>query len=206
MTDIPPEPVEQESQESPESEEPGFDFAAPDPEAGLDYARMGAGVLIGLAIVGIVLFSLTDLSSVLVPMEEEYLSVLTPRAEDDSEFPFVLNQLINELEGNTLSVSGVMTNNSTEAVQNVLAVIGVEETTGRFPATLEVPLDPVLLEPGDSGIFSAAVTLRQRPNSYKIQFKLQNGPLVPHRDERGFGLESTFPPGNTTPTIRLTPN
>ena len=168
MTDTPPEPVEQESEEF---EEPGFDFAAPDPEPGLDYARMGAGVLIGLAIVGIALFSLTDLSTVLVPMEEEYLSALTPRAEDDSGFPFVLNQLTNELEGNTLSVSGVMTNNSTETVQNVLAVIGVEETTGRFPATLEVPLDPVLLEPGDSGIFSAAGDTS--PETQQLQDSIQ---------------------------------
>ena len=34
------------------------------------------------------------------------------------------------------------------------------------------------------------VTLREKPNGYAIRFKLENGPFVPHRDERGFGFYS----------------
>lgn len=171
-----------------------FDLGIPEHKPRWDYARIGAGVLIGLAMLGIAVFSFTDLALILVPMEDRYLNVLLPPAADDSGFPLVLKELANELDGNTLSIRGTITNNSTEAVENVLAVIDVEETTGRFPARLEIPVDPVLLEPGDSGTFSSAVTLRQKPNSYKIQFKLQNGPFVPHRDERGFGFETTAPP------------
>ena len=137
----------------------------------------------GLVIVGIVLFSLTDLSSVVLPMDDRYLDVLIPATADGSE-PFTLNELNHELEEKTLSVAGWMTNRSEVEVENVIAVITARETTGRFPATLEIPVDPGLIPPDGTGMFSMTVTLREKPNNYSIRFKLENGPFVPHRDER----------------------
>jgi hypothetical protein len=215
MPDDLPEPIEEDSPQSEEagpqaedagSGDPDFDLGVREHKSKYDYPRIGAGVIIGLTIVGILLFSFTDLALVLIPMDDRYLNVLQPPAEDGSGYPFVLNELSNELEENTLSVTGVMTNNSTELVENVIAVIDVEETTGRFPATLEIPVDPAQIEPGESGTFSMSVTLRQKPNSYKVQFKLLNGPFVPHRDERGFGFETVFPPDDPESPIRLNIN
>ena len=173
-------------------------------ESKFDYLRIGAGVAIGLSILLIGVFSLTDLSGVLLPMRDDFLNVLRPTAADDSGYPFVLNALENDLEGNTLSISGTMTNNSTTSVENVMVVIDVEETTGRFPATLEVPVDPEVIEPEENGTFSVSVTMRQRPNNYKVQFRLQNGPFVPHRDERAFSLDNAQPSPDTP--IRLNIN
>ncbi len=216
MIDPPPEPVEDDAAvsetEAVESEtadgrtrpdDPDFDLGVPRSEPRFDYLRMAAGVIVGLGILAIGLFSFTDLSVVLVPMDDAYLDVLRPSAGDDSGYPFVLNDLGNTLEGNTLTVTGVMTNNSTEIVENILAVIEVEETTGRFPATLEIPVDPEAIEPGETGAFSMSVTLRQRPNSYKVQFKLLNGPFVPHRDERGGRTGTVFPPPDPETPFRL---
>ncbi len=166
-----------------------FSLDLPGGKPRFDYLRIIAGTFIGLVIVGIVLFSVTDLSSLILPMEDRYLDVLVPPTEDGSE-PFVLDQLEQQLEGNTLSVDGLMTNMSSEDVENVIAVIRAEETTGRFPATLEILVIPSILAPEESGSFSMTVTLREKPNSYSIRFKLENGPFVPHRDERGFGFFS----------------
>ena len=186
MDGNPPEEFEpQLSSESPQAEEPDFVLGSPGDVPRFDYLRMGAGVFIGLVIVGIILFSVTDLSSLVLPMEDRYLEILVPPTEDDSE-PFVLDRLDHRLSGNTLTVDGQVTNVSMVAVENLMAVIRAEDTTGRFPATLEIPVIPSSLEPEELGTFSMTVTLRERPNSYSIRFKLENGPFVPHRDERGF--------------------
>jgi len=164
-------------------EDRGFSFSVPDSKPRYDYKRIGAGILIGLAIVGIFVFSLTDLSSVLLPMDDRYLQVLVPETEDGAE-AIILSALVDELDGNTLSVSGTITNNAIVPLENVMAVVAVEETTGRFPANVEVPIDPLLIEPGESGTFSMSVTLPQKPHTYRVRFQLQHGPFVPHRDER----------------------
>lgn len=181
MDDTPPEELEQEQDDSSESV---FSLEVPDSKPKFDYLRMAAGVGIGLAILGIIVFSFTDLSSIILPMEDRYLDVLVPPTEDDVE-PFVLNELSHVLDGNTLSVTGQMTNRSTVEVEKVIAVITAQETTGRFPATLEISVRPSPLLPEETGSFSMSVTLREKPNSYSIRFKLEDGPFVPHKDERG---------------------
>jgi len=202
---------EEPQSEDPSSELPELSFTqAPDfslPFLGarsrFDYPRMGAGILVGLAILAIGVFSLTDLSAMLLPMDDTYLNVLRPTAEDGSPYAFVLNELDNQLDGRSLSVAGRMTNNSAESLEDVLAVISIEETSGRFPATLEIPVAPSPLEPGESGVFSMSVTLRQAPIRYKVQFKLQHGPFVLHTDERGPGFEFVSPGGDIELPVRL---
>lgn len=180
-----------------------FDSGVPVPgaEPSYDYLRMLAGVAIGLAIVGIVVFSLTDLSSALLPMDDAYLGVLVPRTEDGS-LPFVLEELSHDLSGNSLAVSGRVTNNSVRDLDGVLAVVRVEETTGRFPATLEIPVDPSPLPAGESGRFETSVTLPQQPDEYSVRFRLQDGPFVPHVDNRTARRQITVP--NDGEPIRLT--
>ena len=169
--------------------EPQFSLDLPGSKPRFDYLRIVSGTFIGLVIVGIVLFSVTDLSSLILPMEDRYLDVLVPPTEDGTE-PFILDELEQRLNGNTLSVDGRVTNVSSDEVENVVVVIRAEDTTGRFPATLEIPVVPSILAPGDTGSFSMTVTLREKPNGYSVRFKLENGPFVPHRDERGFGFFS----------------
>jgi hypothetical protein len=168
---------------------PQFSLDLPGSKPKFDYLRIVAGTFIGLVIVGIVLFSVTDLSSLVLPMEDRYFDVLVPPTEDGSE-PFVLAELNQQLDGNMLSVDGRVTNMSLEKVENVVAVIRAEDTTGRFPAILEIPVIPSFLAPAETGSFAMTVTLREKPNGYSIRFKLANGPFVPHRDERGFGFFS----------------
>ena len=166
-----------------ESKDTGFLLDVPGSKPKFDYLRIGAGAIAGLVIVGIVLFSFTDLSSVVLPMDDRYLDVLIPTTADGAE-PFTLNELNHDLSEKTLSVTGWMTNRSEVEVENVIAVITARDTTGRFPATLEIQVDPGLIPPDGTGTFSMTVTLREKPHNYSIRFKLENGPFVPHKDER----------------------
>lgn len=179
VADVPPLPPE----------ESGFSLHA-SRGSERDYWRIGAGIFAGLTLLTIVVFSFTDLSQGVLPMDDRYLEILIPETEPDT-LPFALIELGNVLEGNRISVSGRIQNTSLEAVENVVAVIAVEETTGRFPETIEVPVEPAILEPGAYGMFSVSVTLRQRPDTYSVRFKLENGPFIPHSDERplSFGVE-----------------
>ena len=195
MDNQPPEEIEppvekvsevvaaEESVEAGEDESIGFLLDVPGSKPKFDYLRIGAGTIAGLVIVGIVLFSFTDLSSVVLPMDDRYLDVLIPATADGAE-PFTLNELNHDLSEKTLSVTGWMTNRAEVEVENVIAVITARDTTGRFPATLEIPVDPGLIPPDGTGTFSMTVTLREKPNNYSIRFKLENGPFVPHKDER----------------------
>lgn len=170
-----------------EAEDAGFTLDTTGQSSRFDYWRMGSGVIAGLALVGILTFSFTDLSSVLLPMDDRFFDVLIPITPDGTE-PFALNELNHELYDKTLSVQGWMTNRSEVEVENVIAVITARDTTGRFPATLTVPVDPTLILPEGTGTFSMTVTLREKPNNYSIRFKLENGPFIPHKDQRRLQL------------------
>jgi len=181
-----------------EGSEPGFALKLGSSGRDRDYLRIGAGVVAAVLIFGIALFSFTDLSAALLPMEDRYLEILLPRTEEGVH-PVALNELTNLVEDNRISITGRMTNASLEPVENVVAVITARETTGRFPETIEVPVEPPLIEPGESGTFSVAVTLRQRPDTYTVRFRLQDGPFVPHSDERGFSIDFQQVPGPLAP-------
>jgi hypothetical protein len=157
-----------------------------------DYLRIGGGVVAGLAVLGILLVSFTDLSTSLLPMDDRHLRVLLPETAEGA-LPLTLTNVENDMDGNRVSVEGAVTNTSLEAVEDLLAVIALEETTGRFPETVEAPVEPVLLDPGDSGRFAVSVTMQQRPRSYSVRFRLADGPFVPHADGRGPAFEISIP-------------
>jgi hypothetical protein len=190
-TPVPP-PAGESPRPEPDRAELAFRLGASGRER--DYFRIGAGIAAGIAILLIVVFSVTDLSRGFLPMEDRYLEILIPESEEGT-LPFALDQLSNVLEENRISVSGRMTNTSLEPVENVMAVITARETTGRFPEIIEVPVEPAVLEPGRSGSFSVSVTLRQRPDNYSVRFRLENGPFVPHSDEREFLFDAPDPAG-----------
>ena len=80
----PDDPVEGDVVDASGAEEAGddpFSLDLPGGKPRFDYLRIIAGTFIGLVIVGIVLFSVTDLSSLILPMEDRYLDVLVPPTE-----------------------------------------------------------------------------------------------------------------------------
>jgi hypothetical protein len=143
-------------------------------------------VAIGVAIAGIVFIiatMTTSLAEKLLPMSDEYLQLMIPPAPDGGA-ALGLESLMNDLNEKTISVSGTVTNRTDQSISNVIAVVLMQDTTGRFPQTQEVPVMPTELAPHAMGTFAAMATLQEKPGGYTIKFRFADGPFIPHVDER----------------------
>ena len=142
-----------------------------------------AGITAGVAILFIVLTMVTSFSTHLLPMEDEYLQVLVPIAADGAE-PLGLKSLGHEINENSIVVRGTVQNRADFDVPGIMAVIEMQDTTGRFAQTVEVPLEPPDLAAQQIGSFMAGAILQQKPAGYLIKFRLVDGPFLPHKDDR----------------------
>src|SRR5262245_7060624 len=95
-----------------------------------------ASITAGCALIFIILTMTTSLSSHLLPMSDEYLQVLIPAAADGTE-PLGLKSLEHEIKDNTGTVRGTVENRTDYPISGVLAVIEFQDTTTRFPMTIE---------------------------------------------------------------------
>lgn len=157
-----------------------------------NYRLMAIIVAIG-GIVFVIATMTTDLAAKLLPMSDEYLQVMIPVAPDGAE-PLSLTSLMHEIKEKTISVNGSVTNRTTEPVSNIIAVVEMQDTTGRFPQTQEVPVMPMELAPQASGTFMAMATLQQNPGGYIVKFRFMDGPFIPHKDERAPAITITPQP------------
>jgi hypothetical protein len=157
------------------------------------------GLVIALLGIGLIVATLTtDIAANLLPMDDRYLLVLVPLAPDGAE-PFSLRSLTQEIKDKTMVVNGTVANRTEYPVMNILAVIEMQDTTGRFPQTIEAPIDPVELLPQAVGNFTATATLQEKPSGYLVKFRLAEGPFVPHKDERAPSLDIRVAPAPVVP-------
>src|SRR4051812_28562636 len=105
-----------------------------------------ASITAACALLFIVLTMTTSLSAHLLPMNDEYLQVLIPIGADGKE-PLGLKSLDHDIKDNMATVRGTVENRTSYAISGVVAVIDFQETTTRFPQTVETPVDPVELGP-----------------------------------------------------------
>ena len=152
----------------------------------------GIGVAIA-AIIFIIATMTTNVAARLLPMSDEYLQVMIPKAPDGGE-PLALTSLMHEIDEKTISVTGSLMNRSDQTVSDVVAVIEMQDTTGRFPQTQEIPLMPKDLPPQGTGTFMAMATLQEKPGGYIVKFRFADGPFIPHRDERAPAISITPQP------------
>src|SRR5262245_62000560 len=139
-----------------------------------------------VAAVGIVLIILTmttNLAAHLLPMSDDYLQIMIPTAPDGGE-PLSLTALTPDINDKTISVSGTVMNRTDRPLSDVIAVVQLLDTTGRFPQTQEVPLMPPELQPQQTGTFMAMATLQEKPGGILLKFRLADGPFISHKDER----------------------
>ena len=148
-----------------------------------DYSRAIGISVAAVLILFIVLTMTTSVASKILPMSDEYLLVMIPPAPDGAE-PLALESLTYEVTEKTISVSGSVMNRTAQPMSNVLAVVEMQDTTGRFPQTLEVPIQPQDLPPQAAGTFMAMATLQENPGAFIVKFRFADGPFIPHRDER----------------------
>jgi len=148
-----------------------------------DYSRAIGISVAAVLILFIVLTMTTSVASKILPMSDEYLLVMIPPAPDGAE-PLALESLTYEVTEKTISVSGSVMNRTAQPMSNVLVVVEMQDTTGRFPQTLEVPIQPQDLPPQAAGTFMAMATLQENPGAFIVKFRFADGPFIPHRDER----------------------
>src|SRR5207247_8858534 len=95
---------------------------------------------------------------------------MIPAAADGAE-PLALTSLMHEIDGKTISVRGSILNRTAQSMSDVLAVVEMQDTTGRFPQTQEVTIQPMELAPQEVGYFAAMATLQVNPAAYIVTFR-----------------------------------
>jgi hypothetical protein len=141
------------------------------------YARPIGVVVAILGVVIIVLSLKTDFPSRLLPLDENYLAVLIPKASDGGT-PLALTALTHSGTGETVDVSGTVENRTDVDIVDLRAVIQPTDLQGLLMTPLEVPFDPATLKAHGSGTFAA--TLTGKPANIVVKFRLADGPFVPH--------------------------
>ena len=165
---------------SPENDGPRLDLTFTGQRSNARPIGLGvAAVLIAF----LILTMTTTVASKILPMSDEYLLVMIPQAPDGAE-PLSLTLLMHEIDGKTIAVRGSVLNRTAQSMSDVLAVVEMQDTTGRFPQTQEVPIQPMELAPQAEGSFSAMATLEENPGGYIVKFRFADGPFIPHKDER----------------------
>src|SRR5262249_14860484 len=145
------------------------------------------------AIIFIVATMTTSVAAKLLPMSDQYLQVMIPVAPDGGE-PLSLTSLTHDIQDKTISVSGSVMNRTDQMMSGVVAVVDLQDTTGRFPQMQEIPLMPVDLPPKGEAMFMAMATLQEKPGGYIVKFRFADGPFIPHKDERGFAPQISITP------------
>jgi hypothetical protein len=158
-----------------------------------DYARPIAAVVAVAAIIFIIATMTTGVAARLLPMSDEYLQAMVPSLADGSE-PLGLTTLSQDITDKTMTVTGTIMNRSDQSMSGVLAVVQMQDTTGRFPQTVTVPVMPADLQPKASGSFVAMATLQEKPGGYLLKFRFMDGPFIPHKDDRGPAISITPQP------------
>ena len=158
-----------------------------------NYARPIAIVAAAAGIIFIIATMATGVAARLLPMNDDYLQAMVPVAPDGTE-GLGLTFLTHEIVEKTISVSGSIQNRSDKPVSGIVAVLDLQDTTGRFGQTAEVPIMPSDLGPQATGTFMTMATLQEKPNGYILKFRFADGPFVPHKDDRGPAISITPQP------------
>jgi hypothetical protein len=166
---------------TPEKDDFHIDLTASGPVK--SYGRPAAVIASALLIGLIVLTMTTGVASRVLPMDEAYMSVLVPRAPDGQE-ALSLKDLNHEIQDLSITVRGRVGNRTDYPVNEILAIVEMQETTGRFPVTMEVPVEPWEIPPQGEATFQASANMQQQPAGYVVKFRIADGPFVPHKDDR----------------------
>jgi len=143
---------------------------------------------VSIVILAIIITMTTNVSARILPMSDEYLQVLVPRAPDGKE-PLALKTLDQSIIDNTLTVSGTILNRTDFPVHSLLAVLTAMDVKYN-KQTASITTTPAEIPSQSTGSFQISVTLSDQPGQYSLEFRIPDGPAVPHRDDRAatYGL------------------
>src|SRR4030095_1300033 len=142
-----------------------------------------AGIL-GVAVVVLSFMYLTGIGRDRLPYSD-YFAVRAPTAADGSEALSLLT-LITLSDDKMVSIDGTVMNRTDSPISGLVAVIAVTDKFTVPGQTVKAPIAPVDIGPKATGMFHTMVPLGENGlGGYTINFRLpDNGPFVPHKDER----------------------
>ena len=165
-----------------------------------DYARPIGIVVAVLGIVFIIATMTTGLAARILPMSDEYLQVLVPRAADGKE-PLALKSLEQTTTDYTLTVNGTVQNRTEFPVKNIVAVVDGWDAKYVYQKA-EAALTPAEVPSQETATFQATLSFSGQPAGYKVTFRVVEGPVVSHKDERPVPVAD---PTVQPPQITITP-
>ncbi len=120
-----------------------------------------------------------------LPYTDYFFAVRAPEAADGSEALSLQSLTYMEID-KTVSITGTVMNRTESPISGLLAVIAVTDKFTLPVQTVNVPVEPAELAPKAMGTFRTTVTLGENGfGGYTLQFRLpDDGPFVPHKDER----------------------
>lgn len=167
---------------------------------GQDRTLLIKRIAVVVAAAGIVLIlatMTTGLAARLLPMSDQYLQVLVPQASDGKE-PLALKTLDHNIDGTTLSVTGTILNRTDFPVSGLLAVLTAQDVKYNRQTT-SVPITPADIPVGGTGTFQISIAMPDQPGQYSVEFRIPDGPVVPHHDDRAASYGIAEPPKITIP-------
>jgi hypothetical protein len=141
--------------------------------------------ILGVGVVVVLFMLVTGIGRDRLPYSDFFFAVRVPQAKDGSE-ALSLAMLSYKETDKTVEITGEVANRTEAPIKGLLAVIAVTDKFTLPVQTVEIPIAPVDLAPEAMGTFQTTVMLGEHGfGGYSIQFRLpDNGPFVPHRDDR----------------------
>jgi hypothetical protein len=154
---------------------------------------------LGVGVVVVLFMIITGIGRNRLPYSDYFFAVRAPEAADGSE-ALSLQSLTYKDNGKTVEIAGSIMNRTENPISGLLAVLAVTDKYTLPVETVSVPVEPSKLDPMGMGTFQTTVTLAEHGfGGYSLQFKLpDNGPFVPHKDERP--PEPETPPSESKPS------
>jgi hypothetical protein len=139
----------------------------------------------GLAVLIVIGMIITGIGRDRLPYADYFFAVRAPAAADGSE-ALSLQTLSQQETEKTVSIEGTVVNRTDKTISGLVAVIAVNDRFTLPVQTVSVPINPTDLPAMGSGAFQTTIPLGENGlGGYNLQFRLgDDGPFVPHRDER----------------------
>lgn len=135
----------------------------------------------------------TDWPRRLVPYTDELAQLLVPTPQPGQE-PLDLIELTHNLTDTQITVDGKVRNRTKQPLRDIVAIVSLGYLHLANPVAVTVPVEPSTLAPEGEGHFKLDCTMEGKLTGYSLSFKLANGAILRHSDQRNSSPSLDIPP------------
>jgi hypothetical protein len=141
----------------------------------------------------IIAATFTDWPRRLLPYTDELAQLLVPAPQPGQE-PLDLIELTHNFTEAQITVEGKVRNRTKQPLRDIIAIVSLGYLHLANPLAKTVPVEPSTLAPEGEGHFKLDCTLEGKLTGYSLSFKLANGAILRHSDQRNSSLSPDIPP------------